>query len=81
MNESLGHIDDQSKIITGWENMDPDQTRPQQESVDEATSDSMAETTVWDDLAEQVPFNSGADSEKHSDLDEGKHEKDKERFF
>ena len=80
MNESLGHIDDQSKIITGWENMDPDQTRPQQESVDEAPSDSMAETTVWDDLAEQVPFNSGADSEKHSDLDEGKHEKDKERF-
>lgn len=80
MDESLGHIDDQSKTITGWENMDPSKTQPQEESVGEIPSDSIAEKTAWEDMAEQVPFNSGAESEKHSDLDESKYEKDKERF-
>ncbi len=71
MDESLGHINDQQKTVTGWENMDPNKARTQQESADEAPSDSIVENTVWDGIAEQVPFNSGTDSEKHSDLDEG----------
>ena len=80
MDESLGYINNQQKTVTGWENMDPNKARAQQESADEAPSDSILENTVWDSIAEQVPFNSGTDSEKHSDLDESKHEKDKERF-
>ena len=43
MDESLGYINDQPRTIVGWENMDPNKTQPQQESIDEASSDSTVE--------------------------------------
>ena len=41
MDESLGHINDQQKTVTGWENMDPNKARTQQES---AISEKMKNT-------------------------------------